>query len=311
MTLFYRLVNMFEISKPSSKNFLYRVFRRGIVVISNIYGRIFYNPIISTRKLNFTKREKKLVASLTTFPDRIRYVSYAIETIFAQKYRPDSIELWLSIQQFPNGVKGLPFKLKCQIKRGLKVNFCDDLRSHKKYYYSFQENPNNLVVTVDDDVFYSNNILEKLIESYKKDPLSIHCNIAKKMKIITDKLAKYNEWDHVSSYTRGLDLVPIGVGGVLYDPKFFSEEVYNKTLIKNSIFNADDLWLKYNSLKNQIFINRSTYNFKYLIPILGTIKSSLWKSNVQLNLNDVQLKNIILTYHANEKDFIKKLLNKK
>ena len=52
--------------------------------------------------------------------------------------------MWLAKEQFEN-IEDLPQELKEQQKRGLTIRFCDDLRSHKKYYYVLQENPNDIV----------------------------------------------------------------------------------------------------------------------------------------------------------------------
>ena len=41
-----------------------------------------------------------------------------------------------------------------QQKRGLTIRFCEDLKAHKKYYYAFKEYPDDIVITVDDDVIY-------------------------------------------------------------------------------------------------------------------------------------------------------------
>ena len=54
--------------------------------------------------LNTEKREKKIIATLTTYPARINCVHLAIKSIMLQTYKPDRIILWLADSQFPNRV---------------------------------------------------------------------------------------------------------------------------------------------------------------------------------------------------------------
>lgn len=58
-------------------------------------------------------------------------------------------------------------------KYGLEIRFCDDLRSHKKYYFAMQEYPEDIVILFDDDMFYPKNTIKKLYELYKKFPSDI------------------------------------------------------------------------------------------------------------------------------------------
>mgnify|MGYP000808865909 FL=1 len=99
------------------------------------------------------KREQKIIVSLTSFPKRIDTLWITVETLLRQSMKPDEIILWLAEEQF-NGIDSLPKALLEQQKRGLTIRFCDDLRSHKKYYYTMQEYPRDIVILVDDDMFY-------------------------------------------------------------------------------------------------------------------------------------------------------------
>lgn len=89
--------------------------------------------------------------------------------------KPDEIILWLAEEQF-NGIDSLPKALLEQQKRGLTIRFCDDLRSHKKYYYTMQEYPRDIVILVDDDMFYPKDTIKKLWKLHKKYPNDI-CSI--------------------------------------------------------------------------------------------------------------------------------------
>ena len=78
--------------------------------------------------------------------------------------KPDEIILWLAEEQF-NGIDSLPKALLEQQKRGLTIRFCDDLRSHKKYYYTMQEYPRDIVILVDDDIVLSKRYYKEIMET--------------------------------------------------------------------------------------------------------------------------------------------------
>ena len=81
--------------------------------------------------------------------------------------------LWLAKSQFDD-ISVLPQKLVNLQKRGLTIRFCDDLRSHKKYFYVMQEHPEDIIVLADDDMFYPSDTLRKLIKMHKKYPKDIN-----------------------------------------------------------------------------------------------------------------------------------------
>lgn len=75
--------------------------------------------------------------SLTSYPKRINVVWITIETLLQQTVKPDEVILWLADSQFKE-IEELPEELKVLQKRGLIIRFCDDLKSHKKYFYTMR-----------------------------------------------------------------------------------------------------------------------------------------------------------------------------
>ena len=120
------------------------------------------------------KRDQKIVVSLTSFPARISVVWIAIETLLRQSMKPDEIILWLAREQFPEE-KDLPVELLNQKERGLTIRFCDDLKSHKKYFYVMQEYSEDLIILTDDDLFYPSDTIATLIRLHEKNPEDICC----------------------------------------------------------------------------------------------------------------------------------------
>lgn len=248
----------------------------------------------------------RVIVSLTSFPARIDNLWMCIESLLSQTIQPDMIILWLAESQF-SGKESLPRKLLEQENRGLIIKFCDDLKSHKKYYYSFQEFPNDIIITVDDDVYYPTFTLEKLIELHEKFPQYICCNRGHYMTFNRkEELMSYNEWTTINTSNKnsGKLLCPTGVGGVLYPPNVMDKEVLNKNSIKKLSFYADDLWLKVMSLLNGTMVVKTNDFPEPLFTIKSSQIDSLGKSNVINGENDKQLEAILTYYSINLTDLI-------
>jgi len=258
--------------------------------------------------LKYTRKDISLpknhiLVSLTTFPERISKIWMVIECILRQTILPNKIILWLSIEQFPNQLKDIPNSLMWYVNNNiLSIEFVeDDLRSHKKYYYAFQQYQDDLIITLDDDIFYPSNIIEDLVSLHKKYPEAICCHRAHKVIREDDgKISSYSKWKKVfKSSEPALDLFHTSGGGTLYKTSFFSQEVFNTEMIKEKCFMADDVWLNLMAQLNKTKTVKSNY-FSNLIPIEN--KSSYFKlseQNVQQGGNDLQINSLIKNYKLN------------
>lgn len=238
-----------------------------------------------------------VIVSLTTFPARIDLVWITIETILRQNYRPERIILWLADSQFES-IDKLPPKLLRQINRGLEIKFCDDLLSHKKYYYAMKNYPDAIIITIDDDTYYPEDFVEKLFETHKRYPNTICCNLGHLITVENGEIEPYKNW---KSGADGYDtpshyLVPIGCEGILYPPKCLNKEVFNKNHIKELCPTADDLWLKSMAALNGVRAVKNNAKSITYANLISSKRSSLSKQNVDQNKNDEQLKNIINKY---------------
>lgn len=198
-------------------------------------------------KANRNNNTTRIIASLTTFPARIKQVRYAIISIMKQTVRPDKVILWLAREQFPE--EAVPDNLKNLCELGLEVKFCDDLRSHKKYYYALQDqNADEVVITFDDDIIYHPHTIERLMVKHKDYPDSIVCSQVHVMTFDENNNVKpYNQW---KSYKSGMnnpnkDFMPLTGSGCLYPYKAMPEITFDKERLKECAFTADDLWIGY------------------------------------------------------------------
>ncbi|MGN5955380.1 glycosyltransferase [Sphingobacterium lactis] len=238
------------------------------------------------------KQKDRLIVSLTTFPARINRIWIVIECMLRQKEKPDKIILWLSKEQF-SSLDVLPKKLLDLRSRGLEIVLCDeDLRSHKKYYYALKEYPEDIIITVDDDVFYPSDTLERLIELSKRYPNCVCFHRGLQLTFNESEIRPYKEWEYLTDFKGpSYDLLLTGCGGVLYPPHSLHKDVLEKDLFMTLCKNADDLWLYSMSLYNGTRLVKSKDNIE-LIPIYNKGDVTLASSNVDDGHNDKQLLNI-------------------
>lgn len=201
----------------------------------------------------------EIILSLTTFGYRVNDVHLTIESLFQQSVKASRIILWLSTRDFPNKNADIPAILKNQMKRGLEIAFCEeDLGPYTKFFYTLKEHPESLVITVDDDILYASDTVDLLYRAYLKNPNVIHCLRAHKM--LPDgsgKLLPYKKWIKLTQDREpALDIFPTGVGGVLYFPGCFDEEILNKKAFLELAPNSDDVWLKCMSLKKGVLCQK-------------------------------------------------------
>jgi hypothetical protein len=280
--------------------FFGKVFNKALeMMLKRIFDRTVPPYLKRTQKnqksgLNTQVREEKYIVSLTSFPARIDQIWISIECILRQTFKPDALYLWLSEDQFPDKV--IPKSLTDLKKRGLIIKFCkDDLKAHKKYYYTMLLHPKDNIITVDDDLYYDENLLKNVIEIHKQNPSLIATNRAHKITFTSkNKIQSYKNWEHIT-----IDAIPshlilqTGGCGTLYPPSALIETTFDKKLIKELCFYADDVWLKVMSiLSDKKVVTNRKYNKDHL-SISTTQREKLVKTNVVSGGNDLQLSNLL------------------
>jgi hypothetical protein len=252
------------------------------------------NSIVNNNKSN------KITISLTTFGIRINDVYLAIESIGKQTLKPSRVILWLSQDEYHP--EKLPITLMNLKLRGLEIKFCKDLRSYKKIIPTIKECPNDLIITIDDDVIYNFDLIEVLYKNHLKDPKVIYCGQAKVMKIKKKLKFDYSSWVKVNENSdESLMNFPIGFGGVLYFPGCFDTEVLNEDAFMSLAPTADDIWLKAMSLINKIPVKQVSCDFSKFskfIPLGIAQEDSLSIANVRMEKNNEQLTNVFKQYNC-------------
>ena len=264
-----------------------------------------YDPARDTYDLNLKKRSFHMIVSLTTFPTRIGAAVYVIDAMMRQTLRPDKIILYLASDEISSSE--LPKEYENLTKRGLSICYVENLRPHKKYFYSMQEYPNSIVVTVDDDVLYPENILGTLYASYEKHPTSVSAMRVHRMLFKQNVLQPYNRWEyeHVRFSQPRLDLIATGMGGVLYPPGCMDERVFDIKAIINICLTTDDVWLKFMQLLSRTHVVLAAKGKVNYVYFPESQKSSLWSTNRDDNRNDKSIRAVMRFLRLSDEELCK------
>lgn len=260
------------------------VFICGIQIRSKLKRKPIFNNVVEYG-LNKKNRPIKLIASLTTFPERIATVKETIKSLLLQTCKPDELILWLAKEQFPNGEESLPNDLLVLKNFGLSIKWCNDIKSYKKLIPALKEYPNDIIITFDDDIYYDSNIIENLYKSYLNHPNCVSTNRGwrlnfKNNKINTLKTAQLY-WTRFNDETFKNTI--IGCGGVLYPPHCLNEEVIDEDKFMSIIPTQDDIWFWAMAVLNNTPIRVvSSYDIN-LLTVDNTQQYGLCKINSKKN----------------------------
>jgi len=269
-----------------------RFFLRRLINVIDL-AICYYRYYISPQNVDFSPDEADYFISFTSFPGRIHNTWRVVENMFGQMTSENrvSLNLFLSKQQFSNGLSDLPKKLINQTNRGLHIYFMDDdLRAHKKYYYAFQKWPNKCIITIDDDIIYQRTLIKELIDAHVLFPNLI---ISQRARLIIEGQS-YATWPLI--YEKNIKLFNVlttNGGGTLFPPNCYSCNIFNKDIFKEICFFADDLWISFMCRLH----NKTIYyigNNVECVDILQSQKVALRQinNNKEQNINDVQINNL-------------------
>ena len=243
--------------------------------------------------------DNEIIVSLTTYGRRFYEVYLAIESIMQQSMKPNRIILWLGYELQNTEI---PLVLKNQQKRGLEIKYCKDIKAYTKFIPTLKEYPSAIIITIDDDHLYHFDLIENLVNAYRKNPKLIHCAKMHRMKLLGNKkLEKYSKWEiGYGSY----DVSPLnfltGIGGVLYPPHCFNEEVLNESVFMDICQYADDIWFNAMALLNGIKIQKiftHNINGNEHLRNMNAQYTSLSQINLDKKMNDIQLKAVFDRYN--------------
>ena len=289
------------------------------MVISKILNyqkhiKTIFRPLIDL-KINNLKSgvnngaTNNIVISLTTYGRRLKDVKYTLFSLFNQTLKPDRIVLWLDNELNSDKTQKL---LHTFIQNGLEIKFTKDIGPYTKLIPSLRAFPAAIIVTADDDIYYPKNWLKKLYNSYLEDKSAIHCHRAHRIKIKNGEVAPYKEWGKQieSAGNSSFDYFLTGVGGVLYPPEIFTDEIFNEEKFLSITPKADDIWFWGMAVLSGIKIRIVPDNIPFLkstniLRQLNLLKDKTLYNYNQNGGNDLQLKHLLQHYPQIKEQLLK------
>jgi hypothetical protein len=200
------------------------------------------------RKQIFSPHE--VVVSLTSFPARFGKLHNCLKALIGQQVKPDRLVLYLSRQECVG--HSLPDAIASLQEYGLTIRYTDsNHRSLNKVVHALKDFASSIVVTCDDDKLYPSDWLQRLLAGHQAYPDHVVC--LRSRRIAADpngQLLPYRMWPGGEPEVPCHTTLPLGVGGVLYPPHCFTEDVLNTDLFEQLCPTADDLWLKFMAMHN-------------------------------------------------------------
>jgi hypothetical protein len=234
-----------------------------------------------------------LVVSLTSYPARFASLSLTLRSILFQTVRPDSTILWIAHGDF----ESLPANVLNLRKYGLEIARCDDIRSFKKIVPTLASYPESFVITVDDDLWYPADLLEKLAGQYDGLHRCVISRRAHKVRLSSGgKPVPYVDWEiGIERQERSTLIFPTGGAGALYPPGCFHEDVCKVELFSALSATADDVWLYWMWRMNG-YLGHKTAGRPRLIEWQGSQDTSLRTENLSGGENDRCINNLVKRY---------------
>ena len=262
------------------------------------------------------KRKHKIVVSFTTISHRIRYIYPMVMSLFEQNLKPDEIYLWISKEPFnlDNGIaeNDIPEEIKDLTddnRIAFKIEYTENIAGYRKLLpvlEKYKKDHNVVIITADDDTLYPANWIKRLYKQFLKDDCVITYRARKIRRKPDGKLASYKEWPSLSSYENRKDLYlcPIGKDGILYSPKFFNENIFDRAFRRLSPTRAD-IWFAAAAISNNVMTRHlptlkklpwKKKNKRKTFPQLPNVdtKSSDWPELYKYNMdrNDTYINNV-------------------
>ena len=246
-------------------------------------------------------RRPAVIVSLTSFPERINMPDVLPIVLFSllnQTLKPNKVILWLSSEAFPNKELDLPNYMRDYLKKGLSIGWTNDLHSFTKLIPALRTYPNDILITADDDMYYPRDWLERLYKTSLRHPGTAITACPLRIQGTTSEVLDYKHW-RTSGFTPNSVLTfPRGVGGVLYPPGVFHNDICKTDLFLSICPTNDDIWFWAMVVLNDGTFNVSPNGYARLFDCIPYKAGShhLRHQNKLVTGNDLFLKNMFLRY---------------
>ena len=290
------------------------IIKKTAILIDSIIGEGIkqYNKAFARKPatgINTTARSERVTVSLTSYGRRVASVlPVTVLSLMRQTYKPDTVVLWLDRDHWNSD--NTPDSLKRLQEAGLTIKYCEDLKSYKKYVTAIEEYPDDLIITTDDDFYYSADFVERLMQAHAASPDEIHTHRAHRPTFNDDgSLKLYNDWGLLVYDTNESPLFATTGGGCLFKRSQLYKDITDRNLFSALCPMADDVWFYFMSVLNGTRINVLPHKKHTMIPLdnfyqLTHKNASLSAVNCGESYNDVQIRNVMKHYGLTTADLM-------
>ena len=230
---------------------------------------------------------EKIYVSLTSIFQKQDTLLLTLKSIYEQTLKPNKIFIYLSDEPFLLDVgfinKNITNKdLENYLNENsyiFELNWVKNTGPYRKLLPLLKKkwDEDCIIITVDDDVIYDNNLIYNLFEDYKK----YNCVI--NYRGFTPKIISLDKFNYFSRKNPPIEKhlynFPTGIAGVLYHPKFFHKTddlIFNDEIYLKNLPTADDIWFYLVRICNNIDCFIKDYNF--MIKNITNKDISLYKN---------------------------------
>jgi hypothetical protein len=251
--------------------------------------QLLYLPFIQGNEPDW-----KFEVSVTSHPARFNALAISLSALKAQILQPQSINVYIAdadMAVLPNSIRELE-------KSGyITINSCDDLGSGKKLIPALKAQRNLPIITIDDDLYFENELfLHLMINHYLYPDAIIAARVHRLAVNEAGDVLPFSTWHKHYDLTEGpaKDLMPTTGAGTLFPSKALHEDASDSALYTKLSHNTDDLWWFFQARRKGTLIRRLS-GLDHLSFIDSTQEVGLWKNGNQ-DRNEVNLKALLVQY---------------
>ena len=265
--------------------------------LSYIHADICSHALLT---VNADSRIRPFVLSVATYAPRFSSIARVFRSLHEQEIWPSETHVWIPRRDAPDGLASLPHEtLSALVEWGACVHWVEnDLGPHNKYFWIMRGNPLLPVVTIDDDAILPSGLFRTLWDVHKRFPDCVVATRTHKIECSKSqdgyKVLPYRKWDQEQSgciLRPSHDLLPTGLGGVLYPAGILPEYCFDADAIKKTCQFGDDIWLKVMELCAGVRAVDCGCGFVQEL-VDGSQECALFHENQERDRNDVYLDNI-------------------
>jgi hypothetical protein len=258
-------------------------------VLAKRSEQLLYLPFIQGKDPDW-----KFEVSVTSHPARFAALATALTSLKTQILQPQSINVFIA----ETDIAVLPDSIKQLEKSGyITIETCQDLGSGKKLIPALNKQGKLPIITIDDDLYFENDLFLHLMINYYLFPDTIIAARVHRLSVSeSGNVLPFSDWHKHYDLSEGpsADLMPTTGAGTLFPPKSMHEDASDVSLYTKLSHNTDDLWWYFQARRKGTLIRRLS-GLDQLNFIDSTQEVGLWKNGNQ-NRNEVNLKALLSQY---------------